>query len=117
MPSLYAIIQDGQIVERRKYPRPLRKDQIKHIDGIPQARPIEIIKPDFDPKTEVREGPVTEITDDKVIERWSVRKRTDNELAEHETLRFNQMNAQRASLCLPPVSREEYEKFRDATAQ
>jgi hypothetical protein len=109
---LYAIIRDGKLVERRKYKSPLRKEQIRHIDGIPQARPIQVIKPDFDPKTEVREGPAIEITDSLVTETWTVRKKTDDEIAAQETLRFERVNAQRAELCLPPVSRKTYEKFR-----
>lgn len=78
----YVIVRDGVVKEiRRNYTPPIA-GKIKHINGISVLRPYVHIKPDFDRKTQVREGPKRVIADTEVTDTWTVRDKTTLELSD-----------------------------------
>jgi hypothetical protein len=112
---LYAVVRNGQFIEKRRYAEDLDPSQIKHENGVPQLRPMTVIKPDFDRKTQVQEGPTIEITDTLVTETWTVRSKTAQEIEADTVLDFNRTNAQRRSICLQPLTRQQYDTFQSST--
>lgn len=69
----YALVRNGEVAGLRSYPAPLASNQIKHVDGIPVLRPVEISGWD-DPATDegfkARFFDGYEIFPDKVIEKY-----------------------------------------------
>jgi hypothetical protein len=67
----YAIVKDGRVTEIRKFSNALRPDQIKHINGVPMARPlIDRAKPNINRDTH-RLVKDYSIYDDRVEIAWS----------------------------------------------
>ena len=69
----YAIIvENNSIREFREYKRKLKPNEIKHVDGLPMARPVvRLQKPEFNKQThKLKERPI--IYDDKVEVDWNV---------------------------------------------
>jgi hypothetical protein len=75
----YAIVRNGQVQEERSYKKPLKSSEIKHINGIPMARPLHVRpKPQYDMRTE-KLVERYEIFDNRVEVHWNVEPLTPAE--------------------------------------
>lgn len=87
----YAIISpEGQIVEKRVYPDPLLPNQIKHLGGLPLARPIIKDVPSYDERTERLSEPKLTILPWSVSETYDVIPIPLQELKDAARVRINE---------------------------
>lgn len=75
----HALVHNGEIIEFRNYAPNV--DQSKLAAGKPRLLPVETIREEFNPATQVQSGPTYEIGTKKVIERFSVHPKNDSEIA------------------------------------
>ena len=91
-PVRCALIDSGAVKEYRVYdgkcpPDPKGKPEYRFLPA-PKAD-----RPEYDPATQVREGPVATIGDDAVTESWTVRDKTPDELAAETADRVQSINS------------------------
>lgn len=94
----YAVVLNGQFVERRFYPNAVPANQIKHVNGVPQLRPYTLVKPSFDSLTEKLTGPEYTITDSLVTETWTKVSQTAQEISDRKDATINVFNGGYAPL-------------------
>ena len=98
----HALVRDGKIEEFRDYAPSV--DQSKLAAGKPRMLPVVVENDVFDPVTQVREGPELVVEAARVVERFTVRAKTADEI---EAMRLSKISkikaiAERKILAIMP---------------
>lgn len=76
---IYALVKDGEILEFRADAPNV--DQSTLAEGKPRLLPVEVIAEEYDPVSEVLEGPTYEVEASRVVERFTARAKNSDEIA------------------------------------
>jgi hypothetical protein len=101
MTQRYAKVLDGTILEYRDEP-PLG-DQMQLPEGKPRWLPVEIVRPDFDPVSEIETGPTVVVLEASVQEVYASRPKDTGEIAAMIADKDRQIEAEFAARCDAPI--------------
>lgn len=88
--TLYARVHDGNFIEFVNYDFPIMDQTILHPNK-PRLHEVVDVNADFNPDTQVREGPTIEITPTQYIRTYTVRSKTGAEIEEFRQLVIRRM--------------------------
>lgn len=115
----HALVKDGAIIEFRNYAP--NADQSELAEGKPRMLPVEIAAAEFDPVSQVVEGPVYEVEETRVVERYTARAKNSDEVAEMKSAKHEETEAEFARLYCEPIAFTvdgvEYQFHADAEAR
>lgn len=100
--SRHALVQNGEIIGYRDY-APVG-DQSKLAPGKPRQLPVVEVNAEYDPASQVREGPAVTIQAKKVVLTYTVRNKNDAELDAMRAEKFAEIEAAFQSRVQAPIS-------------
>lgn len=99
----YALIKDGEIVEYRSGIPNVDQEVIRAL-GKPYLLPVEVVDPEYNPISEVREGPVLTVEEDRVLETYTVRAKNSGEIYELQVAKDHAIQLEFERRCALPIS-------------
>ena len=115
----HALVKDGEIVEFRNYAPNV--DQSELANGKPRMLPVETVEDEFDPISQVREGPTYEIEEARVVARYTSRAKNQDEIAAMIAAKDAEIEAEFTRLYCAPVTYsvggQEYQFHADTNAR
>lgn len=115
----HALVKNGQVVEFRDYAPNV--DQSKLPEGKPRQLPVETLSENFDPVSQILEGPTYEIESTRVIERYKARAKNEGEIVEMIAAKDAEIDAEFMKRYCAPILHEvggvEYEFHADGPAR
>jgi len=98
----HALVKNGEIVEFRNYAPNV--DQSELAEGKPRMLPVETIRDEYDPVSQVHEGPSYTVEADRVIERFTSRAKNQNEVAAMIAAKDAEIEAEFTRLYCAPIA-------------
>lgn len=88
----YALVKDGDIISPNV--QEPNVDQTLLAEGKPRRLPVVTVGAEFDPVSQVREGPDLSVDGDTVVESWTVRDKNADEIAEMKSAKVAVIKAE-----------------------